>query len=222
MKKKLAYARRFSDVYQGSSCLMRKSTRLELEPAVCKPRDALSPKYFCVMLKEVIRRVRPSPSLETPHTRSSILPVDHLTMPSFRWWDGDKIPTHHKSPLLGLKLSSNSFLDSSLEDDLSATTVYTIKTIEASTTVLRYGNEHDPLEIATINWPGAASTIDAREDDNPPLVKMKDCRWIEGPAFLRSGSHPKYVNNSYHLVSRFQTFFKQQLFSQIHHSRLFS
>lgn len=152
------------------------------------------------MLKEVIRRARSNPSLKTPSTRSSIRPVDLLTMPSFRWWDGDKTPTHHKSPLLGLKLSSNSFLDSSLEDDLSATTVYTIKTTEAYTTVLRYGNENDPLEIAMINWPGAASTIDAREDNNPPLVKMKDCRWSEGPTFLKSGSHPKYVNNSYHFT----------------------
>ena len=149
------------------------------------------------MLKEVIRRVRPNPPLETPPTRPSIHPLDHL-MPSLRWWDGDKTPTHHKTPLLGLKLSSNSFLDSSLEDDLSATTVYTIKTTEATTTVLRYGNEDNPLEIATINWPTAVSTGEAREDDNPPLVKMKDCCWSEGPVFLRSGSNPKYVDNSDH------------------------
>ena len=157
------------------------------------------------MLKQVIRRVRPNPSLETPPTRSSIRPVDHLqvTMPSLRWWDGDKTPTHHKLPLLGLKLSSNSFLDSTLEDDLSAATVYTIKTTEASTTVLRYGNEGNPLEIATINWPGALFTNEGREDDNPPSIKMKDCCWSEGPVFLRSGSNPKYVVNSYHIISQF-------------------
>jgi hypothetical protein len=153
------------------------------------------------MLKEVIRRARPNPP-ETPPTRFSIHPVSHLSIPSLRWWDGVKAPTHHKSPLLGLKLSSNSFLDSSLEDDLSATTVYTIKTTEASTTVLRCGNQENPLEIATINWPSIVSISEARED-NPPLVKMKDCRWSKGPVFLKSGSNPKYVNNSYHIISRF-------------------
>ena len=169
-----------------------------------------------MLLKEVIRRARPNPPLETP-TRISIQPMGHRTMPSLRWWDsyGDKTPAHHKSPLLGLKFSSNSFLDSSLEDDLSATTVYTIKTIEASTTVLRYGIEDNPLEIATIKWPSA---VEAR-DDNPPLVKMKDCRWSKGPDFLRSGSNPKYVSNSYHIISWSQTYF-QQFFPQIHHSRL--
>ena len=172
------------------------------------------------MLKEVIRRVHPNPPLETPPTRFSIHPVGHLTMPSLRWWDG-KTPTHHKSPLLGLKLSSKSFLNTSLEDDLSATTVYTIKTTEASTAVLRYGNENNPLDIATINWRGTASTSEAREDDNPPLIKMKDCRWSEGPVFLRSGPNPKYVHDSYHIISRFQTCL-QQFFPQIHHSRLFA
>ena len=157
------------------------------------------------MLKHVIRRVHPNPPLETPPTRYSIHPMGHLSMPSLRWWDG-KTPTHHKFPLLGLKLSSKSFLDTSLEDDLSATTVYTVNTTKASTSVLRYGNDDSPLEIATINWPGAVSTIDAREDDIIPLVKMKDCRWSEGPVFLRSGSNPKYVNNYYHIISRCQTF----------------
>ena len=153
-------------------------------------RDALSPKSLSsVMLKEVIRRVCPSPPLETPPpSRISIHPIGHLTMPSLRW--SGKTPTHHKLPLLGLKSSSNSFLDSSLEDDLSATTVYTIKTTEASTTVLRYGNEVNPLKIATIKWPSPVSTNEAREDDNPPLVKMKDGRWSKGPVFLKSGSNP--------------------------------
>jgi hypothetical protein len=155
------------------------------------------------MLKEVIRRARPNPSLETPPTRFSINPGGHLSMPSLRWWDGDKAPTHHKSPLLGLKLSSNSFLDSSLQDDLSAATVYTIKTTEASTSVLRYnGNEDNPLEIAAIDWPSAISISEARED-NPPLVKMKDGSCSKGPVFLRSGSNSKYVNNSHHIIPQF-------------------
>jgi hypothetical protein len=151
------------------------------------------------MFKDAIRRVRSNPPVETPptHTHS----MGHRTMPSLRWFAGDKPPTHHKLPLLGLKLSSNSFLDSSLEDDLSATTVYTIKTIEASTTVFRYGNEDNPLEIATINWPGAVSTNEAKEDS--PLIKMKDRRWSRGPVFLSSGSNPKYVINSYHIILRF-------------------
>jgi hypothetical protein len=166
-----------------------------------------APQCFWIytMLKEVIRRACPNPSLDTPLTRFSIPPG---TMPSLRWWDGVKTPTHHKLPLLGLKLSSNSFLDSSLEDDLSAATVYTIKTTEASTSVFRYAN---PLEIATLNWPCAG-------EDNPPLVKMKDCSWSKAPVFLKSGSNPKYVNESYDKLSRFQTYF-QQFISQIQHSR---
>ena len=156
------------------------------------------------MFKEVIRRVHPNPPLESPPTRFSNHSVGHLAMPSLRWWDG-KTPTHHKSPLLGLKLSSKSFLDTSLQDDLSSTTVYTIKTTRACTTVLRNGNENNPLEIATIKWPGAVSTSDARKDDNSPLIRMKDSRWTEGPVFLRSGSNPKYVNNSYRIISLFQT-----------------
>ena len=150
------------------------------------------------MVKEVICRTCPILSLDAPPTRFSILPVGHLSMPSLRWRDSDKAPTHHKLSLLGLKLSSNSFLDSSLKDDLSATTVYTIKTIEASTTILRYGNDDNPVEIATINWPRAVSTKEARESDNlnPLLIKMKDYCWSKGSVFLRSGSNPKYVNNS--------------------------
>ena len=162
----------------------------------CKSGCSFSKSFFCAMLKEVIRRVRPNPPLEAP-TRSSIHPIGHLAMPSLRWWDGDKTPTHHKLPLLGLKLSSNSFLDSSLEDDLSATTVYTIKTTEASTTVLRYGNQVNPTKIATINWPGAVSSNEAREEDNPPLVKIRDSHWRKVSLFLRSGSNPRYGNNSY-------------------------
>lgn len=159
------------------------------------------------MLKEVIRRVRPNPPLQTQPTRFSIHAMGHLSMPSLRWGDRDKTPTHHKLPLLGLNLTSNSFLDSSLKDDLSATTVYTIKTTEASTTVLRYGNGDDPVEIATINWLGGVSTNETREGHNPPLVKMKDCRWNEGPMFLRSGSNPKYVNDFHYIMSSFQTCF---------------
>ena len=147
------------------------------------------------MLKEVIRRVRPNPPLESPSppTRISIHPMGHLSIPSFRWWDGDKIPTHDKLPLLGLKLSSHSFLDTSLEDDLSAATVYTIKTTQAFTTVLRFRNEDNPIEIATINWPAVVSKNEP--DKNVPLIKMRDCHcWTKGPVFLRSGPNPKYAN----------------------------
>jgi hypothetical protein len=150
------------------------------------------------MFKEVIRRVYPNPPLEPPPPRF-LNHSGHLAMPSLRWWDG-KAPTHHKSPLLGLKLSSKSFLDTSLEDDLSATTVYTIKTTRASTSVLRYGTGNDSFEVATIKWPSAFSTNEASKENNSPLIRMKDCRWTEGPDFLRSGSNPKYVNSSYHII----------------------
>jgi len=112
--------------------------------------------------------------------------MGHLFIPSFRWWDGDKIPTHDKLPLLRLKLSSHSFLDSSLEDDLSATTIYTIKTTQASTAVLRYGNERNPTGIATIKWPTVTSA-----NKDPPLIKMRDWfHWSKGSVFLRSRSTP--------------------------------
>lgn len=146
------------------------------------------------MLKVIRRRL--NPSLEpSPPTRISLLPIGHLSLPSLRWWDGDKIPTHHKSPLLDLKLSSHSFLDCSIEDDLSATALYTIKTNDASTNVLRCDGEEIPLNVATIKWPGKD---EAREDNQScPLIQMRGCRWTKGQAFLRPESNPEYVNNQY-------------------------
>lgn len=146
------------------------------------------------MLKVIRRRL--NPSLEpSPPTRISLLPIGHLSLPSLRWWDGDKVPTHHKSPLLDLKLSSHSFLDCSIKDNLSATPLYTIKTTGSSTAVIRCNGEEIPLNVATIKWPGRNK---GREDDqNCPLIQMRGCRWTEEQAFLRSESNPEYVNNQY-------------------------
>lgn len=148
------------------------------------------------MLKEVIRRVRSTPPSESP-SRVSIHPMahpmTHISLSSLRWWDGDKTPAHDKSPLLGLKLSSHSFLDSSLEDDLSGATVYTIKTTRRSTTFFRHDNEDNPIEVAVINWPDLVSGNEGVQD--PPLVKMRGSNWSRGSTFLKSGPNPKYVDD---------------------------
>lgn len=156
---------------------------------------------------------------ESPPRMSMFMSHFSLNLPSLPWRDGDKTPTHHKSPLLSLKLSSRSFLDSSIADNLSEP-IYAIKTVDASTTVLRCGGKGQSLYIAMIKWPGVVSTNAARKDDkNFPLIKMRDCHWNEGPVFLRSGSNPEYINKFHHIISWFQTSF-QQFLSQIHHPRL--
>ena len=108
--------------------------------------------------------------------------------------------------MLGLQLSSHSFLDSSIEDCLSAAPVYVTKTADAFTTVLRCSGEEDFIQIATIKWPGVVSTKDVRKEHDHLLIKMRGCHWSRGQAFLRRGSNSKYTHKSHYFISRFQTY----------------
>jgi len=160
------------------------------------------------MLK-AIRRGYLGSSLESPllSSRMSILSKGKFSLPAIRWWDGGKTPAHHKSPLLSLKLSSHSFLNSSIEDDMSEAAVYTVETTDAFTTVLRCDEEK--LRIATIKWPGVVSTKEAKEDaTNSLLVKMRGYHWSNGQAFLRTRSHSEYLHDFHHIISRFLTNFQ--------------
>ena len=149
------------------------------------------------MFSKALRRGRQSSSMESP-PRMSILPI---SLPSLRWWDGDKAPTNNKSPLLSLKLSSHTFLDSSVKDDQSATVVYTIKTRNAYTAVLRCDGKEDYVKIAMIKWPGALSN-EGRDDYNSLLIKMKGLCWSDGQMFLSSGLQSECVHDSssYHVT----------------------
>ena len=88
-------------------------------------------------------------SASLPSATSAIFP--YLRRLDIR--DDSTPPRMHKNPLLTLKLSSPSFLDSTVNDGLSDNALYTIKTRCTSTTVLRHDPWEGPTNIAEVHWP---------------------------------------------------------------------
>lgn len=86
---------------------------------------------------------------------SSKSPSSSSIFPYLRRLDikDDMSSPRHKNPLLTLKLSSHSFLDATINDGLSDSPLYTIKTGNSSTTVLRYDPWEGPTNVADIQWP---------------------------------------------------------------------
>ncbi|KAI3609602.1 hypothetical protein WG66_001267 [Moniliophthora roreri] len=86
--------------------------------------------------------------------RSSRTSVISSALPYLRRLDiTDDMSAQSKNPLLTLSLSSPSFLDSKVQDDMSSYALYTIKTEGTVTTISRSDKWGDILKTAVIKWP---------------------------------------------------------------------
>ncbi|KAF8971220.1 hypothetical protein BDZ97DRAFT_2054927 [Flammula alnicola] len=146
-------------------------------------------------MKDFVRVGRSNPPVDpalsirsSPFTpRMSILPS--VRLPSLRWHESDEPPMNKKPPLVTLKLSSHSFLDSSLKDDLVQDPLYQIKTVGTSTTVSRTDPRRESVKAALIKWPRVLPTKTAGKDSTDGiLIQMRGTRWSGGETLLKPGS----------------------------------
>ncbi|KAJ7163545.1 hypothetical protein C8R43DRAFT_1123145 [Mycena crocata] len=96
--------------------------------------------------------------------------------------------THHKSVLVTLKLSSQSFLDSVIKDDASRDPLYVIRTTGTSTSVLRADPWDSLTKTAEIKWPKVIPTKGKTKETLGVLVQMSDGRWQSGDTILKPGT----------------------------------
>ncbi|PFH45710.1 hypothetical protein AMATHDRAFT_71190 [Amanita thiersii Skay4041] len=138
------------------------------------------------------RRVRSETLLECSssssyQSRLSVLPS--VKLPSLRRLDtSEGSPNHGKPPLLTLKLSNPSFLDSTVQDE-TRHVLYTIRTTSNNTAVMR----SDP-------WVGTTKTADIKWPENLPVskgkgkgtegvqIQMRGTRWKGCETLLKPGS----------------------------------
>lgn len=95
-----------------------------------------------------------------------------------------------KAPLLSLTLSSGSFIDCTVYDDVPRLPLYKIVSKEASTAVYRTDSWQGELKTAEIKWPRVAPSKVKGRDADGILVQMKGGRWKTGSTFLRAGTLP--------------------------------
>lgn len=96
---------------------------------------------------------------------------------------------HHKNALLTLKLSSTSFLDSTVNDGLSDNALYTIKTTSTCTTVLRNDPWEGTNKVADIRWAKrSAIKGKGREGLQGSVVEMIGGRTKPAEQFLKLGA----------------------------------
>ncbi|KAF9446228.1 hypothetical protein P691DRAFT_674056, partial [Macrolepiota fuliginosa MF-IS2] len=91
----------------------------------------------------------------------------------------------HKTPLLTLNLSSHSFLDSTLKDDLSSYPLYTVRTIDMTTTVVRTDPWDATTRAAVVKWPKIVPTSKGKNVPDGVLVQVGGSRWKGGDSFLK-------------------------------------
>lgn len=96
----------------------------------------------------------------------------------------DEVPAVQKSPLLTLRLSSPSFLDSSVTDDITKDPLYIIKTTDTSTSIRRDDPWQGNTKTADINWPKRAPAKGKGVSDGI-LIQMRGVRWKGSETLLR-------------------------------------
>lgn len=117
-----------------------------------------------------------------------------VKIPYLRRLEGGDGAYTHKTPLLTLRLSSHSFLDSTLKDDLSPFPLYTIKTAIMTTSIVRADPWDARTKTADIKWPKIVPT--KSKGKNVPdgvLVQLKGSRWKGGDSFLKPSASKKCV-----------------------------
>lgn len=123
-----------------------------------------------------------SPPLSSSLRASSVL---SSVVPYLR---RDETPVHHKTPLVSLKLSSHSFLDSTISDDATRQPLYAVNTSGTTTTVMRSDPWEGLTNTAEINWPRVVPAKGKARDSDGVLVQMQGGRWVGGESVLRPGS----------------------------------
>ncbi|KAF5348697.1 hypothetical protein D9758_006861 [Tetrapyrgos nigripes] len=127
-------------------------------------------------------------SSSPPRARSSVVPSVLPYLRRLDIADDMQSPHAHKPPLLTLKLSSPSFLNAQVKDDLSRTPLYTISTKDSNTTLIRSDPWDGSTTAAQITWPQCASGKGKGKEVDGPQLSIREGRWRPVDEFLRPGS----------------------------------
>ncbi|GLB36963.1 hypothetical protein LshimejAT787_0400140 [Lyophyllum shimeji] len=134
------------------------------------------------------RNGRPGSSSKFPsHAGPSRTSVLSSVVPYLRRLDGDETPAHQKTPLLTLKLSSPSFLDSYVTDDVTEQPLYTISTVGTTTTIKRADPWDGDTKTAEIKWPKTPPAKGKGISDGVS-IQMRGIRWQGSETLLRRGT----------------------------------
>jgi len=126
-------------------------------------------------------------------SRTPILPMVKLPLGSLRRrHDAVEPPVHTKSPLLTLKLSSRSFLDSTVGDGVLKGPLYEIKTVGTVTTVLMNDDKRSSVQTASIKWPRVLPTKTVGKGYTDGVqIQLKGVRYLGGEMLLKPAANPK-------------------------------
>ncbi|KIK69098.1 hypothetical protein GYMLUDRAFT_67793 [Collybiopsis luxurians FD-317 M1] len=121
-------------------------------------------------------------------SRASVLPS--AVFPYLRRLDTgpDFIPSTHKDPLLVFTLSSQSFLDTKVKDDLSRLPLYTISTLGTSTRIFRADPWNGDTKTAEIHWPVLDPGKGKGKELDGVSIQVRNGREKPAGTFLRPGS----------------------------------
>ncbi|KAG1752901.1 hypothetical protein EDB19DRAFT_1903282 [Suillus lakei] len=100
----------------------------------------------------------------------------------------DMASRRQQRPLLILKLSSPSFLDSVATDVVAETPLYSVETVGSSTTVWRSDPWGASVKIADICWPKDLPLKGKGRDTHGAIIQMGDPRWRDTDSYLKYGS----------------------------------
>ncbi|THU85703.1 hypothetical protein K435DRAFT_869027 [Dendrothele bispora CBS 962.96] len=131
----------------------------------------------------------PHPHYHSRHERPARSSVVPSVLPYLRRLDvTDDMSPPHKPPLLTLKLSSPSFLNTTVKDDLSRTPLYLISTDDSTTTITRSDPWDGPTKAAQIRWSQSSKSKGKGRDVDGVQLTIRDGRWKPVDEFLRTGS----------------------------------
>ncbi|KAG6827686.1 hypothetical protein H0H92_010755 [Tricholoma furcatifolium] len=131
---------------------------------------------------DAVRSDRPGTSKTTLPPASSRVSVIASVVPMFRRHT-DEV---HKTPLLTLKLSKTTFLDTSVTDDITEQSLYTIKTIGPTTSIKRADPWDGDTKMAEIRWSRTVPDKGKNVSDGV-LLHMRGLKWKGSETFLRRG-----------------------------------
>ncbi|KAG2055385.1 hypothetical protein BDR06DRAFT_996083 [Suillus hirtellus] len=122
----------------------------------------------------------PGPSTSNP---SAIFPYLHRL--EIR---DDMASRRQQRPLLVLKLSSPSFLDSVATDLVAETPLYSVETVGSSTTIWRSDPWDASVKIADICWPKDLPLKGKGRDTHGAIIQMSEPRWRDTDNYLKYGN----------------------------------
>lgn len=133
-------------------------------------------------------------------SRSSVLPS--AVFPYLRRLDtGQGSPQPLKDPLLVLKLSSQSFLDTEVNsDNVSRLPLYTTRTNGTRTTIVRSDPWEGEITTADIEWPVLDPSKGKGKELDGVTIQMRSGRRKPADTFLRPGSILRCVARAAHFI----------------------